>query len=230
MSEEINIATKVDEKGQISTNIGVQKAKKASNADANIKEAMGVLNKSIDTNKSKRDKALKGSIDNNDVLFDKMLWSLLEELLQALFMMKMQNFKDIAKELEKNEKLSKELILSQLRKSIDENNELTSENKELLQKKILSEHIQEDLLNIAQYKHNQNIKEAKDIVKKVQKLNPYAFKEEIAQAIDNELNLNMRGHEVFVALSSKFEPSNNVEFEKHVQESQENITHNIRKQ
>lgn len=204
MNEEVKLSTNVDEFGRVSTNIGVQTGKKPSSADANIKKAMGLLNQTVNTNKTKRDRTLRGSIDNNDVLFDKAIWSLLEEFLIALFRNKTHSFKDIKEELETNEKLSKELIVSQFKKSIDENDMLTNENKMLLEKKLLSEHIQNDLLKIAQYKHNQNIQVAKDVVRRTQGLNPYASKEDLTNAIKDELNLNMRGYEVFAALASNF--------------------------
>lgn len=180
-------------KGQIATNVDVETTNKSNSTQAtNIanqafdeakpKNLLEYLKKKFKIFKPKRDisdevqvpkekKRLDG-LDGSDVMGDKTIVILFIALLESLFKKKL-SANEMTKALHENEQLSKEFIIKKLGKAIDENSDLSTQQKTLLNQKLNDRDFMQDFcdkLGIKDENTIQKAKSTKDLLTQLNKL------------------------------------------------------------
>lgn len=111
-------------------------------------------------------------LESNDTLLTKAAWVLFIELLESLFKKKLST-NEITKALHENEQLSKEFIIKKLGKAIDENSDLSTQQKALLNQKLNDRDFMQDFcdkLGIKDENTIQKVKSTKDLLTQLNKL------------------------------------------------------------
>lgn len=202
---------------------------KAKSATAKIKEALANHKIRIKENQKERKKIIQ--IDDRDVMLDKTMWALIEDLLNDLREhFGRSNVLNLHKELKKNEKLSKEFIISSIQQKLAENEDLSQEQKNLTLMRLSQDKLQTNIEQIVNYKANQYQDHIKFEQDRILKQNPTISKEELTERIIDSLKeLQMRGAEMVEALDgSSFKQITEQEHQKDVTPTQTQIP-NVRK-
>lgn len=179
----VKVATNIDAKGNIKNDIEVNNAKTNTPtlalSDSSPKSnrffnffrnffKSSVKTESVKNSNDSRSREL----DANDTLLTKAAWVLFIELLESLFKKKLST-NEMTKALHENEQLSKEFIIKKLGKAINENSDLSTQQKALLNQKLNNRDFMQDFcdkLGIKDESTIQKAKSTKDLLTQLNKL------------------------------------------------------------
>lgn len=191
---DVKVATKVDAKGNVGTDIDInQQAKmKKKSADANIAEKMALLDEKVKKNQEDRNRALN-LLEDDRLMMDKTLLALLQLFLSAFINNKSKTIlqDEIGKELQKNEQLSKEYVISQMRNLLEQNQNLSEEQKVALFAKLDNPKLQDDITVIANGKYKEDINNLRDFVQRKRREDSGITNSELTELIEKELKENV---------------------------------------
>ena len=191
---DVKVATKVDEKGNIGTDIDISKQAKMKkkSADANIAEKMAKLDEKMKKNQEDRSRALN-LLEDEKLMMDKTLLALLQLFLLAFVKSKSKDAlkEEIMKELQENEQLSKEYVISQMRNLLEQNQNLSEEQKTALFAKLDSPKLQDDIAAMANGKYKDDINNLRDFVQRKRREDSGITNSELTELIEKELKENV---------------------------------------
>ena len=168
-----------------------------------LTDSLETLKTTTDENKEKRQKVCQFGSD--DMLLEKNLLAFLEDLLSGIkkTYANAAIVGEISKELQKNERLSKEFIVEQLTDMIKSNSVLTQAKKMELMNRLGNEKLQKDMTNISNFVLSNSVELAHQTKADFLSKNPNASSEDIkSKVIDNiEKNL-LRASDMVEALGS----------------------------
>lgn len=191
---DVKVATKIDEKGNIGTDIDISKQAKMKkkSADANIAEKMAKLDEKMKKNQEDRNRALT-LLEDEKLMMDKTLLALLQLFLLAFVKSKSKDAlkEEITKELQENEQLSKEYVISQMRNLLEQNQNLSEEQKAALFAKLNSPKLQDDIAAMANGKYKEDINNLRDFVQRKRREDSGITNSELTELIEKELKENV---------------------------------------
>lgn len=191
---DVKVATKIDEKGNIGTDIDISKQAKMKkkSADANIAEKMAKLDERMKKNQEDRSRALN-LLEDEKLMMDKTLLALLQLFLLAFVKSKSKDAlnEEITKELQENEQLSKEYVISQMRNLLEQNQNLSEEQKAALFAKLDSPKLQDDIAAMANGKYKEDINNLRDFVQRKRREDSGITNSELTELIEKELKENV---------------------------------------
>ena len=191
---DVKVATKVDTNGNVGTDIDIsQQAKvKRKSADANIKEKMALLDEKMKKNQEDRNRALN-LLEDDKLMMDKTLLALLQLFLSAFVKNKSKDAlnEEIVKALQENEQLSKEYVISQMRNLLEQNQNLSEEQKVALFAKLDSPKLQDDIAAMANGKYKEDINNLRDFIQRKRREDIGITNSELTELIEKELKENV---------------------------------------
>ena len=191
---DVKVATKVDTKGNVGTDIDIsQQAKvKRKSADANIKEKMALLDEKMKKNQEDRNRALN-LLEDDKLMMDKTLLALLQLFLSAFIKSKSKDAlnEEIVKALQENEQLSKEYVISQMSNLLEQNQNLSEEQKAALFAKLDSPKLQDDIAAMANGKYKEDINNLRDFIQRKRREDNGITNSELTELIEKELKENV---------------------------------------